>query len=354
MHDNSKGDSNNQILIHELGHASDASGHLMPNADQQKIKRYSYGIDGKRKLTDFQKYVANPTETRARLLNFRYNAKNQGLYNPFTEKATFDSLKKYKDRLGNGIDPLEQLRMVYDDKQILDMLNTISQSKKQSNDVLPFAKNGGYTVTRSNDRKGKTHKVTGPGGVVKYFGDSKLGQHPKDPERKAAFYARHKKNLDGNPFFRAFARKTWEDGGQTDYMQGGGLWDTDKVAYLDSTVNANRNLEFIRRAIENDGLSIPTPKGAPGYGKGMNSSHLMTYDPKSRRSYPELVNINGTLKYLTGDDAYNYAEDTGEYIQFPTAEQANYFSQNYKKSNYVKVGKQPLEKKHGIKVTYKK
>jgi len=214
--------------------------------------------------------------------------------------------------------------------------------------------NGGYTVTRSSDRKGKTHKVTGPGGVVKYFGDSKLGQHPKDPERKAAFYARHKKNLAGNPFFRAFARKTWQDGGQTDYMQGGGLWDTNKVGYLDSTINANRNLEFIRRAIENDGLSIPTPKGAPGYGKGMTSSHLMTFDPKSRRSYPELVNMNGTLKYLTGDDAYNYAEDTGEYIQFPTAEQADYFSQNYKKSNYVKVGKQPLEKKHGIKVTYKK
>jgi hypothetical protein len=221
-------------------------------------------------------------------------------------------------------------------------------------DEYPMMGNGGYTVTRSNDRKGKTHKVTGPDGTVKYFGDSKLGQHPKDPERKKAFYARHKKNLANNPFFRAFARKTWEDGGQTDYMQGGGLWDTDKVAYLDSTVNANRNLEFIRRAIENDGLSIPTPKGAPGYGKGMTSSHLMTYDPKSRRSYPELVNINGTLKYLTGDDAYNYAEDTGEYIQFPTAEQANYFSQNYKKSNYVKVGKQPLEKKHGIKVTYKK
>jgi hypothetical protein len=82
-------------------------------------------------------------------------------------------------------------------------------------DEYPIMANGGYTVTRSNDRKGKTHKVTGPGGVVKYFGDSKLGQHPKDPERKAAFYARHKKNLDGNPFFRAFARKTWKEGGQT-------------------------------------------------------------------------------------------------------------------------------------------
>jgi hypothetical protein len=75
--------------------------------------------------------------------------------------------------------------------------------------------NGGYVVTRSNDRKGKTHKVTGPDGTVKYFGDSKLGQHPKDPERKAAFYARHKKNLENNPFFRAFARKTWKEGGST-------------------------------------------------------------------------------------------------------------------------------------------
>lgn len=86
---------------------------------------------------------------------------------------------------------------------------------------MPEMGNGGYTVTRSSDRKGKTHKVIGPDGTVKYFGDSKLGQHPKDPERKAAFYARHKKNLAGNPYFRAFARKTWEDGGQLDYAQYG-------------------------------------------------------------------------------------------------------------------------------------
>lgn len=78
---------------------------------------------------------------------------------------------------------------------------------------------GGYVVTRSNDRKGKTHKVTGPDGTVKYFGDAKLGQHPKDPERKKAFYARHKKNLDRNPYFRAFARATWADGGSTDITQ---------------------------------------------------------------------------------------------------------------------------------------
>lgn len=85
----------------------------------------------------------------------------------------------------------------------------------ENQEQMPEMGRGGYTVTRSNDRKGKTHKVTGPDGTVKYFGDSKLGQHPKDPERKKAFYARHKKNLDRNPFFRAFARATWKDGGST-------------------------------------------------------------------------------------------------------------------------------------------
>ena len=74
--------------------------------------------------------------------------------------------------------------------------------------------NGGYTVKRSNARKGKTHVVIGPDGTKKYFGDSKLGQHPNDPARKKAFYARHKHNLAHNPYFRAFARATWKDGGE--------------------------------------------------------------------------------------------------------------------------------------------
>jgi hypothetical protein len=366
-----------QSLAHEYGHREDTPWNFKdwnqedykqyikgnktlnytPQADADKVKA---ALNFDPSVSEgYKKYLhadtGNIGEIRGILNEARYLGKANDIYNPYTEKITPEAFDKISNLRSGEASPIERLMKIFGSKEkAIELLNSVSKVNTNNNDMQNIMKNGGYTVTRSNDRKGKTHKVTGPGGVVKYFGDSKLGQHPKDPERKAAFYARHKKNLANNPFFRAFARKTWEDGGQTDYMQGGGLWDTDKVAYLDSTVNANKNLEFIRRAIENDGLSIPTPKGAPGYGKGMTSSHLMTYDPKSRRSYPELVNINGTLKYLTGDDAYNYAEDTGEYIQFPTAEQANYFSQNYKKSNYVKVGKQPLEKKHGIKVTYKK
>jgi len=114
---------------------------------------------------------------------------------------------------------------------------------------IPLPQAGhGYIVKKSNARKGKTHVVIGPDGTKKYFGDSHLGQHPNNPERKKAFYARHAKNLKNNPYFRAFARKTWEDGGfapdiqemnfYNEYAQGGmikradghysqhGLWDS--------------------------------------------------------------------------------------------------------------------------------
>jgi hypothetical protein len=74
--------------------------------------------------------------------------------------------------------------------------------------------NGGYVVRRSNDRKGKTHVVTGPDGTKKYFGDPNMGERSKSKYGKEAFYARHKSNLAKNPYFRAYARTTWQEGGQ--------------------------------------------------------------------------------------------------------------------------------------------
>jgi hypothetical protein len=71
----------------------------------------------------------------------------------------------------------------------------------------------GYKVTRSNEREGKTHKVTGPDGTIKYFGDPNLKNKPNNPEAKSSWYARHAKSLAANPHFRAYARETWADGG---------------------------------------------------------------------------------------------------------------------------------------------
>lgn len=159
--------------------------------------------------------------------------------NAFYDQPRFVQTNIYKDggepegsmaltQINAMMDRLQNLRnFITQDSEldpwISDKLSVMNHSATAINDFMaygeeggqeqPEMKNGGYTVTRSNDRKGKTHKVTGPDGTVKYFGDSKLGQHPKDPERKAAFYARHKENLEKNPYFRAFARETWAEGG---------------------------------------------------------------------------------------------------------------------------------------------
>jgi hypothetical protein len=117
----------------------------------------------------------------------------------------------------------------------------------QENTNMEYGK-GGYTVKRSSDRKGKTHVVIGPDGTKKYFGDPNLGERGKSKYGKEAFYARHKKNLDANPYFRAYARATWEDGGtipeqghismnKRSLFKYGGLTVTDLNKYDDGGIN---------------------------------------------------------------------------------------------------------------------
>lgn len=201
----------------------------------------------------------------------------------------------------------------------------------------PMMGKGGYVVTRSRERKGKTHKVTGPDGTVKFFGDSKMGQHPGDPERKKAFYARHKKNLERNPYFRAFARATWAEGGEFDQMQGGGLWDTNKTAWVDSVNRANMDKNFVQRMYDKNAPQMFLP------GSKEPSTHYM--ESGDGRAYPTVVQRPGNkfLEWLNQnnpDAAAEYAHRTGQYIQFPNDTQATWYGQNgYKKGTGVVTGK---------------
>ena len=125
-------------------------------------------------------------------------------------------------------------------------------------------------------------------------------------------------------------------------MQNGGLWNKNKTQWVDSVNNANMMKNFVQREYLKNGPSIQVP-GEPG-----RSTHLMAYDPKSKRVYPEVVNINGKLKYLPGDQAYDYADSTGEFITFPTAEQAAWYSNNgYKTGTGVTIGKKESGGQHG-------
>ena len=162
-------------------------------------------------------------------------------------------------------------------------------------DEYPMMGNGGYTVTRSSDRKGKTHKVTGPGGVVKYFGDSNLGQHPKDPKRKAAFYARHKSNLAGNPFFRAFARKTWEDGGTIpQYQFAGSVSKTDSVRH-----QADKILKYEQLRGGPGGAPLPQ-YGNPSYMNMLMNS-----------VYPEVKKIMPNASAMEAGEAMDFIFNAG-------------------------------------------
>lgn len=105
-------------------------------------------------------------------------------------------------------------------KAMLAQEQKIRRESKAMGGYMQYGK-GGYTVTKS-DRKGKTHKVIGPDGTVKHFGDPNLKNRPNNPKAKKSWYARHKKSLAKNPHFRAYARATWEYGGELPMMAGGG------------------------------------------------------------------------------------------------------------------------------------
>ena len=102
-----------------------------------------------------------------------------------------------------------------------------SQFSDLNDGVIPsttfMADGGGYKVIRTSERKGKTHKVIGPDGSVKYFGDPNLKNRPNNPEAKKAYYARHAKSLKDNPHFRAYSRATWSEGGEVEGYADGGM-----------------------------------------------------------------------------------------------------------------------------------
>ena len=96
---------------------------------------------------------------------------------------------------------------------------------------------------------------------------------------------------------------------------------------VDKTLNANKDLNFVQRLYQENTPSIMIP------GQTSPSTHFM--ESADGRVYPTVVEMpDGTLQYL-GDNAYDYAMETGEYIQFPNDRQATRFGKSYKKGTGV-------------------
>jgi hypothetical protein len=142
------------VLAHEIGHTTDRpliikhpsqmSGKelreadirkFIPVSDMEKMSGYNKG-----KLTsDFNKYVADPAETRQFLNDVRYLGKQQGIYDPFTQKITPEQYRRIKST--ENTDPIGILSNIYTEDQIIDMLNSISKKQNVSGGV-PTAQNG--------------------------------------------------------------------------------------------------------------------------------------------------------------------------------------------------------------------
>ena len=134
----------------------------------------------------------------------------------------------------------------------------------------------------------------------------------------------------------------FEDGGEIPQAQNG-LWNTNKTQWVDSIHNARRgDLNFVQRFFDSSAGSIQIP------GKEGTSTHYM--ESGDKRAYPTVVQMpNGKLQYLNQNDkdaAWNYAKSTGQFIQFPNDEQAEWYANNgYKKGTNVLKGKTNTPKK---------
>jgi hypothetical protein len=75
----------------------------------------------------------DPTETRARLNDVRFQSKERSIYDPLSKSYSeiYDNMKSqnFEDEQHSGFDALKQLRGIYSDK-VINLLNTVSENKK--------------------------------------------------------------------------------------------------------------------------------------------------------------------------------------------------------------------------------
>tara|TARA_R110000822_G_scaffold305127_1_gene430660 strand:+ start:1672 stop:5367 length:3696 start_codon:yes stop_codon:yes gene_type:complete len=196
---------------------------------------------------------------------------------------------------------------------------------KQEKKIKDSYAGGGYVVQASSDREGKTHKVTGPDGTVKYFGDPNLGQHPKDLERKKAFYARHKDNLDNNPHFRAYARTTWAEGGEImapkmkGYAAGGEVDEVDPIKEL-ARLNKEKQDNEKAGKVESDAAKAARDKKIADFNAKV-ASYDRKADRKDKASEWDKKRNDSKTKLDALNKSYEDASKEFEAANTPTAAQ---------------------------------
>jgi probable phosphoglycerate mutase len=228
----------------------------------------------------------------------------------FTETAPKDNDIVTHSKVTRAFKALHDTDGEWTDKTTKKFLNAKDEPKKENGGWLDSYEQGGLVLKqKTHDNYDKQSNYNDA--------DAKVG-----PGFKGLAY-----NLQGRNYSPAW-------GGQ--FQNGGNLWNTNKKAFVDSTLNANKNLDFVHRLYDPSAGSIQVP------GEHGRSTHLMASD--KTRVYPEVVNINGHLQHLSGDDAWDYADSTKQYIDFKTPEQADWFASSRDNTSGYKMGTNVLSK----------
>lgn len=106
---------------------------------------------------------------------------------------------------------------------------------------------------------------------------------------------------------------------------------------INSIINKNSDKDFIRRIIHSGSSpKIKNPDGSV-------STHLMAWGDHGGKYivYPEIVYDGKSLRKLRSDDAMDYAIKRGEYLEFDSPEDADFFSQHYKEYTPPEPKKMP-------------
>jgi probable phosphoglycerate mutase len=228
----------------------------------------------------------------------------------FTETAPKDNDIVTHSKVTRAFKALHDTDGEWTDKTTKKFLNAKDEPKKENGGWLDSYEQGGLVLKqKTHDNYDKQSNYNDA--------DAKVG-----PGFKGLAY-----NLQGRNYSPAW-------GGQ--FQNGGNLWNTNKKAFVDSTLNANKNLDFVHRLYDPSAGSIQVP------GEHGRSTHLMASD--KTRVYPEVVNINGHLQHLSGDNAWDYADSTKQYIDFKTPEQADWFASSRDNTSGYKMGTNVLSK----------
>jgi hypothetical protein len=125
-------------------------------------------------------------------------------------------------------------------------------------------------------------------------------------------------------------QKFWDTYEGQNTRGGNAIYEYKNGGYVDSVLNANKNLEWVKRLYDENPQSIMLP------GESNPSTHFM--ESSDNLVYPTIIqNGEGKLEYL-GKGARDYAIKNKTFIEFPTENDAIQFGKNYKSGTGVLKG----------------